>query len=130
MKGLGLFRKFVIGTVFICGVIAPFNREILQMLAMAVICTGGISLIVIVPAFGLVGWMVEAIFITVLEKCRGFVPERAAVPPPIPPSRRSLALAGYLRDASRAGMTDAEVLELLGKQGWSEEEIREARQHV
>lgn len=112
---------FVISCFFLGGI-----GEASQIIMLAVICTAGISLIVIIPACALTGWIAASIFALARP---GKNVDANDAPPPLP-SRDCLAIAAYLRQAAEKQFEESAAVEALVGQGWSEAQIREAQGYL
>lgn len=122
--------KMLVGMFLVLLILAIFGGSGgLQFFAWSIICTVGISLILWVPAFFVVGsifvWIISAV-------TRGKVfGEGSPVSNDKHTNKRSLtnkqqALADYIWKAKAQTLNDNQILAILMKQGWSEQEVKEA----
>jgi len=90
---------------------------IVAVLAALVICTGGISLLVILPACYGAGWLCLGIWDS--------FPHSPAAPEPVP-----AVLTDYVRKARKQGKNEADIERNLTEAGWGAAEIQRARELV
>lgn len=130
--GIGLPIAFVVTCIIVGGI----NKGA-EILMMAVLCTAGVSLVVIIPICAMTGWVTENIYRSVRRALKGRSPSKdgegggeSAAGPPEVPSQDCRAIAGYLRQAAAAGRGEVEAVEALVAAGWSRNGIREAQEYV
>jgi len=97
--------------------------EGLTLMLLSIICTAGIALVVWVPVWWVIGWLLLAI----VDLIRSKQPkEKQAGDPKL----RDEVLVAYLREADARGMDQQTATSRLTSMGWSIGEIELARQRV
>lgn len=95
-------------------------------LLLSIVCTLGISLVVWIPIWFVLGWIVLGIF-----KVAGFTP--VSVSPtrmPTQHERDVKGLIGYMRGAEANGLSNEQITRTLEEAGWSSALIDEARKQL
>ncbi len=123
---IGIPICFILTCIYVGGI-----DEAMSIILIAIVCTAGISLVIILPCCTLAGFITTSI-------CRAMMKKQTS-PPPLPagladattqiaemPSRDCIAIAMFLRKASAAGLSEATSIEKLAAEGWSNELIQNA----
>lgn len=93
------------------------------ILIASIICTLGISLLMWIPIW----WLLGAIVLDCIDWAGsiGSTPNTQRLGPQ-PATRDEIALTGYIRRSRRAGVSDAQITHRLREQGWTQAEITAA----
>lgn len=121
---VGLLVSFCVTTIVMAFATADLTAAMLifpSILAASVICTLGIGLIVWVPLFWLVGFVVLAI-----AELFGF--SRSRVQATLPVQRDIRAITGYIHQSRVQGASDTQIATRLREKGWTDDEISRAFQ--
>lgn len=116
---IGLVVSYVVGSIIMGD---PFTTW--TLIVASIICTLGISLIMWVPLWWLIGWVVLAIFELLRERIQPTSDAQLQTTPAV--SRDAIALSAYIRRSRQAGASDSQITTRLKEQGWTEAEITQA----
>jgi hypothetical protein len=122
---------FVVSTLLLM-LIAGGIEEAFLILLVSIVCTAGIGLVVWIPLWWAVGWLV----LTLFSKIRGpggtpASSDRAATAAiATPASSAELSLVQFLKQAEVRGVDRDKIDRALMNAGWSEEEILQARSKI
>lgn len=150
---IGLILSFILLTIFLGDPGSTFG-----LMALSIICTAGISLIIWVPVWYLLGYMVIALGRMALNAAGVDVgamfggskgDKASADDPAAPPSLQNLttaldenlavktnltkdqaALTSYIRKAKQKGLSNDAITRNLGQNGWNTDSINQAFQLV
>ena len=92
----------------------------------SIVCTAGISLVVWIPGWWLLGTVVSQVFEMVLK-------QEAKASPPRPMGRRErqiCTLANYMKKAHSAGLSVNSIVNNLEQAGWPTDLIRESLEYA
>jgi hypothetical protein len=98
----------------------------------SVVCTAGISLLIWVPLWWFVGWIIIKIFESLTGRTiAGGVDAEAthivSTGQTVPISSDQKSLIDYIEKASRQGLSETQISSRLKAQGWGEDEIQQAQ---
>ncbi|MEA5468186.1 hypothetical protein [Spirulina sp. 06S082] len=96
----------------------------ISIIGLSIICTAGVSLVMWVPLWWLVGWIVVAIYQAIAKPSQG---DRDRPVNPIKDANQQ-ALVNYMKLAKSKGFSDTQISTRLRVEGWGNEEITEAQQ--
>lgn len=91
--------------------------------AASIVCTMGVSLVIWIPIFWLIGLLVLGIMYAV-----GLVFVRSPATPPV--QRDLMAIIGYIQQSRRHGASDNQITNRLREHGWTDTEIDQAFQSL
>ena len=94
------------------------------ILGESIICTAGISLVMWVPLWWLVGWIILAIYNAIAKPSQG----EGDRPVAAKKDANQQALVNYMKLAKSKGFSDTQISTRLRVEGWGNEEITEAQQ--
>jgi hypothetical protein len=102
------------------------------ILSMSVVCTAGISLVIWIPLWWFVGWVIIKIFESLTGRTVGGEATGDAVystptGQSVPVSSDQKSLIDYIEKASRNGLSETQITSRLKAQGWKDEEIQQAQ---
>ncbi len=141
---LGMLR-ILVGMLITNGFLFLLGGEegLFYVVGLSIFCTLGVALVGWIPLWWIVGRVTLEIIMSLLrlllpslrvgEKEVGTSTRPKAteeVTPPPQPSRDILAIAKYLAQVAAGRMEMNEAVEALGAEGWSGEQIREAREYL
>ncbi len=103
-----------------------------MILWMSVICTAGISLLIWIPLWWFVGWIIIKIFESLTGRtiAGGIDAEATQVVSSgqtVPISSNQKSLIDYIEKAKKQGMSETQISSRLKAQGWGEDEIQQAQ---
>lgn len=121
---VGMAVSFLVTTIVMIFATADLTAALLifpSLLAASVICTLGLGLIIWVPLFWLVGFIVLAI-----ADLFGFPRTRVQATSPV--QRDIRAITGYISQSRVQGASDTQITTRLREKGWTDDEINRAFQ--
>jgi hypothetical protein len=134
MQMIRILAGFCVTFVILC-IVAGGVTTAAQILAATIVCTAGISLVVLIPMWWIVGWVTLAIvgeFRTKVDKDLSKAKHENELVGGLTPVSgwTDVALEGYLRKAETKGLDPKKVTDRLLHLGWSIGEIQTARKNV
>lgn len=124
---MNFFLKVVVGFIvtfgFLC--VNGINNAIV-ILFFSILCTAGVSLVMWIPLWWLVGWIAFAIFRAIVKSQPNSTFSGDTSPPTKDPNQQ--ALLNYMKLAKSKGFSDSQISTRLRVEGWSDAEIAAARQ--
>ena len=112
--------RLLVGTIVCMLSLAIIDDSLVQMLGMAVVCTAGLALIVILPVFYLVGAIVMFFIEKIIPSAPMPADDAAMVTSVKPPEK---ALIGYIQNCASKEWSSQRIYEELKFAGWSDREI-------
>ncbi|NJL10141.1 MAG: hypothetical protein HC908_08160 [Calothrix sp. SM1_7_51] len=128
---LGLPVSFIFLAITAGGIESAF-----QILSLSIVCTAGISLLLWIPLWWFVGWLLIKIYESITGRIVG---ENAtsegmfALSNQQPNQQRialnsdQISLVNYIEKATRQGLSETQIYSRLRAQGWGDEEIQQAQ---
>ena len=120
-----------ISFVFLIIMTGEFN-DAFSFLALSIACTAGISLVIWIPVWWVLGRITIAVVKLSVELFGGTSVKQSAPSSTTARSnsQRMLCLAAYIRQAQATGMDAGECTRLLQLNGWKATEIEMARENI
>ncbi|MGK7926227.1 MAG: hypothetical protein AB4290_13455 [Spirulina sp.] len=112
---------FIVTFLVLC--VNGINNAI-SILALSIICTAGVSLVIWIPLWWLVGWITLAIYRAIAKSAPATPREAIATTHDI----NQQALLNYMKLAKSKGYSDSQISSRLRVEGWKDSEIEAARQ--
>ena len=122
----GFFERVFIGmlvSVPVTCVVAGSVQDGLLLMLMSIICTAGIGLVVWIPLWWFVGWIMLLVFQALTS---GFPGQDGGKQ--VPYKSNDQVLSQYIRTAMENGMDMNGVMSRLQRNGWTREEVESAYQ--
>ncbi|MEM9539798.1 MAG: hypothetical protein AAGA60_09830 [Cyanobacteria bacterium P01_E01_bin.42] len=120
-------RKVSVGFIVTFGVLCINGiNNALSILILSILCTAGVSLVMWIPLWWLVGWITFAIFRAIAKSNADSDPSRDTSTSTQDPNQQ--ALLNYIKLAQSKGFSDSQISTRLRVEGWSDAEIAAARQ--
>jgi len=123
---IGLPIAFIFLIIFAGGI-----QNAGQIFLLSVVCTAGISLLIWVPLWWFIGWMLIKIYESVTG--RSILRETSSGSIVVPSNYQTslthdqIALKNYIEQSTRQGFSETQIVSRLRAQGWGDEEIQQAQ---
>ncbi|MBP0021599.1 MAG: hypothetical protein J7647_29100 [Cyanobacteria bacterium SBLK] len=114
---------FIVTFGFLC--VNGINNA-MSILIFSILCTAGVSLVMWIPLWWLVGWITFAIFRAIVKSPTDSNSSGDTSAPTKDPNQQ--ALLNYIKLAKSKGFSDSQISTRLRVEGWSDAEIADARQ--
>lgn len=133
-RTIAIVLGFIISFIFLA-VIGGGIYNAVQIIQLSLMCTLGISLIIWIPLWWFIGWLVIKIFESLTGITVGGENSSGSVLAIANQQRVSLtddqiSLINYIDKANRYGWSETQIYSRLRAQGWEDEEIQEAQSLV
>lgn len=102
----------------------PFGG--ISFLFASVLCTGGVALLVWLPAFGLIGFIIVSLYNLFAASKEDEKQEKQEVSPLSPLDKKQMVFIQYIQKERAAGVSDQQISLAFENIGWTDKDIQTA----